>query len=137
MKKLKEIMLIDDSRGTNSLNKRLLEEMGIVENISIALNGQLALDYLTTRNEKGDYPSPDIIFLDIRMPVMDGYQFLDKYHELAKEMQSNQIIVMLTTSINELDIKRATNYESVKGYQFKPLKKEHINELLEKLPLDL
>ena len=137
MKKLKEIMLIDDSRGTNSLNKRLLEEMGIVENISIALNGQLALDYLTTRNEKGDYPSPDIIFLDIRMPVMDGYQFLDKYHELAKEMQSNQIIVMLTTSINELDIKRATNYESVKAYQFKPLKKEHINELLEKLPLDL
>ena len=84
MGKLKEILLIDDSKGTNSLNKRLLREMDVAEHISTELNGRLALDYLLSKNEKGNYPSPDIIFLDINMPIMDGYQFLKEFKSVKK-----------------------------------------------------
>lgn len=127
---LKEILLVDDSKGTNALNKRLLQQMGVVEKISTALNGQLALDYLTTKGEAGEYPCPDVIFLDINMPVMDGYQFLEAYGQLDIEMQSGRIIIMLTSSISELDMNKANNYPIVKGYQFKPLTIEKVKEVV-------
>lgn len=130
MKKFKEVLLIDDGRGTNSLNKRLLEEMGVVEKVTIALNGQLALDYLTTKNGKDEFPNPDVIFLDINMPVMDGYQFLDRYESLKMSREVKSVIVMLTTSISEIDMKRTANYDVVKGYQFKPLTKDKVNGIL-------
>lgn len=130
MKKLKEILLIDDSRGTNSLNKRLLEEMNVVEKIHTASNGKIALEYLQQKNEKGNYPCPNLIFLDINMPVMDGYQFLEAYKKIDKDQKAKNIIIMLTTSIREIDINKAQNYEAVIGYQFKPLTREKVNHIL-------
>jgi CheY-like chemotaxis protein len=75
MIELNEILLIDDSKGANALNKRLLQEMGVGKKITTLLNGQLALEYLVTKDVNGQYPCPDIIFLVINMPVMDGYKF--------------------------------------------------------------
>ena len=134
--KLKEILLVDDSQGTNSLNRRLLEEMGIVEEVSIALNGKLALDYLTSKKADGSLPNPELIFLDIRMPVMDGYQFLDRYHELGFSKTNKRIIIMLSSSMNDLDVEKSNKYEAVQGYENKPLTRENIERLLVKLGLD-
>ena len=133
MGKLKEILLIDDSKGTNSLNKRLLEEMDVAEHISIALNGRLALDYLLSKNEQGNYPSPDIIFLDINMPIMDGYQFLKEFKRIEKEEDLKRIIVTLTTSISKENMEKTMGYSGVKGYQFKPLTKEKVNVVIEEV----
>ncbi len=136
MKKLKEVLLVDDSEGTNDLNTLLLTEMEVTEKISTALNGRLALDYLTTKNSEGNFPNPSLILLDINMPVMDGYQFLDAYNELDEQMKADQIIVMLTTSINEIDIKKAKGYEYVKGYYFKPLDEDKMNHILEGIKIN-
>ena len=133
MGKLKEILLIDDSKGTNSLNKRLLKEMDVVEHISTALNGRLALDYLLSKNEQGNYPSPDIIFLDINMPIMDGYQFLKEFKSIEKEEDFKRIIVTLTTSISKENMEKTMGYSGVKGYQFKPLTKEKVNVVIEEV----
>lgn len=130
MKKLKEILLIDDSRGTNSLNERLLKRMEVVDEISIALNGKQALDHLFTKNKNGIYPEPDLILLDINMPVMDGFQFLEEYE---KRIKASRIIVMLTTSISESDQNKANNFSSIMSYIFKPLTKEKITELISSL----
>mgnify|MGYP006074854417 CR=1 FL=1 len=133
MMKLGEILLIDDSKGTNSLNTRLLREMDVAEHISTALNGRLALDYLLSKNEEGNYPSPDIIFLDINMPIMGGYQFLKEFKSIEKDEESKRIIVMISTLISNADMEKSMSYSGVKGYQFKPLTKEKVNAVIEQV----
>ena len=131
MKKLNEIVLIDDSRGTNILNKRLMEEMNVADKITTLPNGRDALDYLTNKHHESSYPDPELIFLDINMPVMDGYQFLESY---SKKQQTNiplKPIIMLSSSENEVDLMRSQHYSMVKGFQSKPLTKEKIIAAIE------
>jgi len=133
MIELNEILLIDDSKGANALNKRLLQEMGVGKKITTQLNGQLALEYLMTKDVKGQYPCPDIIFLDINMPVMDGYQFLEEYELLEPNQKLNKVIVMLTTSTSEFDIARANINTKVDNYQTKPLTKDKVFEIINQI----
>ncbi|MFT5668887.1 MAG: CheY-like chemotaxis protein [Vicingaceae bacterium] len=130
MIELNEILLIDDSKGANALNKRLLQEMGVGKKITTLLNGQLALEYLVTKDVNGQYPCPDIIFLDINMPVMDGYQFLEEYELLKPNQKLNKVIVMLTTSTSEFDIVRANINVEVNNYQIKPLTEDKVFEII-------
>jgi CheY-like chemotaxis protein len=130
MIELNEILLIDDSKGANALNKRLLQEMGVGKKITTLLNGQLALEYLVTKDVNGQYPCPDIIFLDINMPVMDGYQFLEEYELLKPNQKLNKVIVMLTTSTSEFDIVRANINVEVNNYQIKPLIEDKVFEII-------
>jgi CheY-like chemotaxis protein len=126
MKKLNEILLIDDSKGSNILNKRLIKEMDITDKITTVLNGSAAINYLISLDKEGNLPKPEIIFLDINMPVMDGYQFLEKYSEVIQTEKANQLIIMLSSSEDEVDLKRSQNYPMVRGYQSKPLTKEKV-----------
>ncbi|MFT4756983.1 MAG: CheY-like chemotaxis protein [Vicingaceae bacterium] len=130
MIELNEILLIDDSKGANALNKRLLQEMGVGKKITTLLNGQLALEYLVTKDVNGQCPCPDIIFLDINMPVMDGYKFLEEYELLKPNQKLNKVIVMLTTSTSEFDIVRANINVEVNNYQIKPLTEDKVFEII-------
>ena len=130
MRQLNEILLIDDSKGANALNQRLIASLGIANTISVALNGKFAIDYLMTKNENGEMPSPELIFLDINMPVMDGFQFLEEFEKLSEEIKLNKVIVMLTSSISELDMDRAKEFSAVKGYCIKPLMSKNISEIV-------
>lgn len=71
-------MLVDDDDSTNYLHKIIIEEMRITEQISIARNGQEALDKISDHIK--DDQCLDLIFLDINMPVMDGFEFLQEYN---------------------------------------------------------
>jgi len=112
-------MLIDDDEPTNFLSKMLIEEAHCAEHIQIADSGKMALDYLSNGNE-----SPDLIFLDINMPAMNGWEFLKEYNKLEKALQSRAIIIMLTTSDNPDHVAKANTFSFVSDYITKPLTKE-------------
>lgn len=89
-------------------------------------NGQVAVNYLLENDGNGHLP--ELILLDINMPVMDGWDFLDRFSEM--EVSKNIPVVMLTSSINPNDIEKANAHELVKGFMSKPLNKEKLDEIL-------
>ncbi|MHA4810969.1 response regulator [Flavitalea flava] len=134
--KLNCILLIDDDEPTNYLNRKVLEEAGSAYHIQIAESGQDALDYLMGNRpygrSKGHFPHPDLIFLDINMPGMDGWEFLEKYSALPEEQKAEVIMIMLTTSLNPDDKRKAAKIPLIAGYENKPLIQLRVKEILEK-----
>lgn len=128
--KLNCILLVDDDEDCNFFHTRLIKKMNIAENVAIALDGKEALDFLTSE-EKGVYPRPAIIFLDINMPVMDGWDFLEAYSSLNDDQKAQIILIMLTTSLNPDDKQKALNNRYVKDFKNKYLTKEDLNQVLE------
>lgn len=134
MNKLKNILLVDDDEITNYINSDLIESCGITEKISIALNGKEALDYIMKAHEAKDstYVVPDLILLDINMPVMNGFQFLENYNYLQNDNKFSSIVTMLTTSLIKDEVSRALSMDNiVKGYIEKPLTKEVVMQIYE------
>ncbi|MBC8053497.1 MAG: response regulator [Sphingobacteriaceae bacterium] len=132
MKKLNCILLVDDDISTNFLHKKILQKAEVAEEILVALNGKEAIDYLAGNYEKsaGENPQPDLILLDINMPLMDGWEFLNEYKNL--EMKKDAIIiVMLTTSLNPDDRLRAETIPEISGFQSKPLSFDMLTDILE------
>ncbi len=130
--KLKRILLVDDSEATNAMNVYLFNRLNGAEQIDVAKNGAEAIEYLTNKGEDGEYPRPELIVLDLNMPVMNGIEFLEAYRELDEAIKGGIIIIMLTTSMLESDETSARAFESVVGYQSKPLTLEKAEEMLTK-----
>lgn len=130
-KKLESILLVDDDDDCNYFHKRLLVDMECTEHIEVATDGQEALDYLISENEDGKYPQPQIIFLDINMPVMDGWEFLEEYRKLQSNQKGQIVLIMLTTSLNPDDKAKASQFEEIKDFQNKLLTRQRMEELFE------
>jgi len=132
--KLNCIMLIDDDEPTNFVSTIYIEEAQCTNHIQITESGQKALNYLTGSGEfasdNSNFPCPDLIFLDINMPAMNGWEFLDKYKELRGEQHGKVIIIMLTTSLNPDDNIRAGKIPEISGFAIKPLTLELIDKVL-------
>lgn len=125
-------MLIDDDEPTNFLNKMVVEEMNCAERIRVIPNAKEALEYLkAASNNSSDQCTPELIFLDINMPAMDGWEFLAEYEKLSEAQKSKVIVVMLTTSFNPEDRLRAMQIDSVAAFRNKPLTVEILREILE------
>ena len=129
--KLKCILLIDDDEATNFLHEITIKKLDCTEKIVTKTNGLEAIKYLTTK-EVGAYPQPELIFLDINMPIMDGWRFLEKYRELEECQKGKMVVVMLTTSLNPDDKKRAENIIEISGYKSKPLTAKMLENILNK-----
>ena len=134
-KKFKLVLLIDDDIDDNFFHKRIIEKTGLAEEIAICLDGKDALDFLTASGKYSDenkaYPRPDLIFLDINMPRMNGWQFLEEYRKLPEIVKGGLVIVMVTTSIDKQDELKAATYTEVKYYQNKPMTKAILNEIMD------
>ncbi|WEK34197.1 MAG: response regulator [Candidatus Pseudobacter hemicellulosilyticus] len=118
------ILLIDDDEPTNFLNKMVIEEAGIARHILVEQSAEDALDYLQGKMPPDpgvDCPIPDLIFLDINMPAMDGWEFLDRYKQLPADQQAAIIVVMLTTSFNPEDEVKARSIGLISEFRNKPL----------------
>jgi CheY-like chemotaxis protein len=130
------ILLIDDDEPTNFLSQMIIEEVDCAAEIQIAYSGGEALDYLTgqgtSTSGQNTYPRPDLIFLDINMPAMNGWEFLQKYNSLEKEHKGNIVIIMLTTSLNPDDRLRSKDFPDVSGFENKPLTRAKLEALLKK-----
>jgi CheY-like chemotaxis protein len=132
--KLHCVLVIDDDEPTNFFNQMIVEQSGCTEKIKVAQSGQEALDYLSTSVELAcqdeSYPCPDLIFLDINMPAMDGWEFLEKYRNLKKERRNQVIVVMLTTSLFTEDMQKAETMPEISGFENKPLTPEKLEKIL-------
>jgi len=121
------VLLIDDDEDDNYFHRLVLEESSSVENIIIAESSIEALEYI--RSEK---INPDIIFLDVNMPKMNGWEFIEEYEKIKTHETLNPVILMLTTSPNRMDKERAKNVPEIKGFETKPLTAESFNKILTK-----
>lgn len=134
-KKLNCVLLIDDDEPTNFLNTMIMEEAHCSEYIQVKQSGHEALNYLTNCEEEAcenkKKPRPDLIFLDINMPAMNGWEFLAKYNELQKEHKGDTVIVMLTTSLDPEDEVKAKKIKGVAAFRLKPLTKKILHEILD------
>ena len=129
--KLSCILLVDDDEPTNFLNKMVLEDVDCAKSIKVADSGVSALNYLEG-TDNNDATSPELIFLDINMPAMNGWEFLEKYSGLDKQRKANVVIVMLTTSLNPDDRAKASKIPDVSGFETKPLTSEKLEAILKK-----
>lgn len=133
IKKLNSILLIDDDDVTNFYNTHIITSMGISEHVHAELNGEEALRYLVEKSAfNADYVRPDLIFLDVNMPIMNGFEFLEEYEKLDKEDQGQFLIVMLTSSLLDVDKSRASSFGSLSDYYAKPLKQAALAEIVNK-----
>jgi CheY-like chemotaxis protein len=133
-KKLNCILLVDDNDSDNFLHKRVIEKACIANCVEIALNGQEAIDFLTTKvkdiQTASIYSLPELIFLDINMPVMDGWEFLEEYKKREEIHREKAVIIILTTSLNPADRSKAEKMVESDCFQFKPLTLQMLNDIL-------
>lgn len=128
-RKLPNILLVDDDDDCNFFHKRVLYQADCVEKIEIAKDGRAALDLLDLKwKEKKNFPS--IIFLDIKMPRMDGWEFLNEYQQMNKIWQSKSVVIIFTIAFNPDNLLKAMSYQFVKGFKSKYLDKEGLDQIL-------
>jgi CheY-like chemotaxis protein len=135
MRKIKDldcVLLVDDDRPTNFLHKRVIEKTGLAVEVQSLTSASEALDFLTATGKYASTPQltrPGIIFLDINMPGMNGWEFMEAYRHLSESQKASIVVIMLTTALNDKNI--ATFYH-------KPLRSEMVMELVEKyFPADV
>ena len=127
--KIKTAMLIDDSEADQLLYSMVMERSGYIDNVITFTYADEALDYI----KQPDRDSIDVIFLDINMPRMDGFEFLEAASSELGDKFAKAVIVMLTTSLDPKDHERADHYSVVKDFINKPLTVEHIENVIKLL----
>jgi CheY-like chemotaxis protein len=127
IEKLNCIMLIDDNEDDNFYHKMIIRELDLAEHIEVAETGFEALELLSKTTT-----TPNLIFLDINMPAMNGWEFLEEYRKLNEERKAQIIIIMLTTSLNPIDKKRAEKIPEINGFETKPLTTEMLKKIFDK-----
>ncbi|MBR9918023.1 response regulator [bacterium] len=130
MKKIDLACIVEDDPMHLFITKKYIELSGFVEKILVCKNGKEAYSTLKTMIQNSE-KLPQVIFLDLNMPVWDGWQFLDEFTKIPIEQKIT--IFILTSSNNEEDIKRAERYSLTSNYLVKPIDQSHLKEILEAL----
>ena len=125
----KRVMIIDDTYVDRYVAERNILKYGIAGEVVSKDSAKAGLDYLKSC-ESNPKLLPELIFLDIRMPEMDGFGFLDEYEKLPESVKGNCVVMMLSTSLNPEDHDRVKSNKYVSRFLNKPLDKEKIEILL-------
>ncbi|MBX0292296.1 response regulator [Hymenobacter sp. HSC-4F20] len=132
-KKLRNVVLVDDNETTSFLNNRLLSRLDVAEQVQTFSKAEQAYQHLWG-NTQGGQPTaeaPDLVFVDLKMPGMDGFEFLKLYSALPEAVREKTVMAVLTTSMHAADTARVAQYEGVE-YLAKPLTEEKMQKLLQK-----
>ncbi|WNJ20722.1 response regulator [Pontibacter sp. G13] len=124
----RNVMLVDDNEIDNIINEKIIEANSFADNILVFQTGQEALDFLKA-NQNNEETLPEIVFLDINMPIMDGFQFLEDFEKFSETVLDKCRIIMLSSSISPKDIDRAASSRYVKKYLNKPLNARYLEAI--------
>ena len=126
------VMLIDDNEIDNFINQKMIEGWNFADKVYVHTSARSALEFLQNIERNENFPReliPQVIFLDISMPMMDGFQFLDEFEKLSGNIRDGLKIMLLTSSINPLDQQKSTSIPAIANYMNKPLTKDHLSNL--------
>lgn len=128
--KLSTAGIIDDDQIYQLVMKRAMEQSGMIKDVLQFYDGEEALNYF---KEKQQDPGslPELILLDINMPYMDGWQFLDEFIKIPFKADYKRIIYIVTSSSTTEDLNKAKEYEVVSGYHVKPITKDMFEQMME------
>jgi CheY-like chemotaxis protein len=130
MTPLPAVLLVDDDDATNFVNTRLLKRLNVCEEVIVALNGQRALELLHSRCIAKQGACPPLVLLDVNMPVMNGFEFLEAFMQ-QEPSRETMVIVLLTSSQLDEDMVRAQHLP-VADFLNKPLTREKISEVMQR-----
>lgn len=129
MSKAVSILLVDDDEINNFISIKLIKKAVDNTQITACLNGRFAIDELSEIQRQDPAKLPDYILLDINMPIMNGWEFLDEYKRLNIDPQGKSKIYIISSSVFSNDINKARSYPLVKDFVSKPLNVDKIKEL--------
>ena len=127
--KLKCILLIDDDQPINFLNEIIIKRARCAQNVVSVLSGADALRVLNG-NIETTCRNPDVIFVDLNMPAMSGWEFLEEYRKLPARVREGTIVKILSSSVNPDDEALANETPGVHGFLNKPLTEEKLQQVL-------
>lgn len=130
---LDSVLLIDDDPAINFLHKLIIQNTEIDVSVSVIQNAKDALDFLGNTGKfssTSPIPRPGIILLDINMPAINGWEFLDEFEKLPDINKQKIIIAMLTTSLNPEDEIRASKHKLISFFFRKPLSEEMFEKIV-------
>lgn len=126
------ILLVDDDELYLYLMEKTIQLLSKDLTVNSFTDGERAVQYITKCTEE-NIKLPEVIFLDINMPFLDGWGFLAEFKKLKNEIANHVNIYMVSSSMRESDIKRASDFEELTGYVVKPVNKVQLSEIFEKI----
>lgn len=132
MKVIDNLCIIDDDKIFQILTKAVIEKTRLVQKIKIFSNGKTAIEFLSTMHDQPD-ELPEIILLDLNMPILDGWGFLEEYLLLKPRIGKKILIYIVSSSIDPEDIEKARTISEVTDYIIKPVTQEKFINLIKTL----
>ncbi|MGX5816859.1 response regulator [Chitinophaga lutea] len=128
MKPLRSIFIVDDDPIHQQITEIMLDRLQVAEHVSRFSDAQEVLEHIRGHMHDTD-ALPDVILLDLNMPVMDGWEFLEAFEKMREQLPRHVKVYVLTSSIDEKDREHVRSFSFVAGYLTKPLSKEVILQL--------
>jgi len=126
----KDFIIIDDSKLDCFIAEKMIENTGKARNIRSFTEAREAFEYIRSTASEEPQEVKCVIIIDIQMPLMNGFEFLDEFEKLPSAAQENYIIFVLSSSANKKDFARISNYKSVAHLLNKPIKSQTLLDML-------
>jgi CheY-like chemotaxis protein len=124
---IKNLFILDDDKITTHLMGEILKEISFVEEFHIENNGWQALEYLQNLTTASSFP--DVLLVDLKMPEMDGFEFIEQYEKEFFSTHPDSAVVVITSSVSERDRQRAIGYKSVVKFLMKPFTEQSLEDI--------
>lgn len=125
--------MIDDDNIYQYTAKVLLQSTGMIGQIYAFFNGLEALNFFIDNKDSNVEILPDVIFLDINMPVMNGWKFLEEYQKICQSLAKPIVVYVVSSSVDTDDMVKSRSFSAVTDYLIKPVNRTKFIELIERL----